>query len=110
MPAITALADRGEPARTRETIYNLIGSMQFPDVLLELDAASNYSEALLGHRAQSATELVALCVNADLNLTHWGCGVNLGLGYAAMLRLSRYSSGLREPREILIRCLLYQRM
>ena len=74
MPAITALADRGEPTRTRETIYNLIGSMQFPDVLLELDAASNYSEALLGHRAQSATELVALCVNADLNLTHFALG------------------------------------
>lgn len=43
MPAITTLADRGEPARTRETIYNLIGSVQFPDMLLELDAATNYS-------------------------------------------------------------------
>jgi hypothetical protein len=28
-----------EPARTRETIYSLIGNVQFPDMLLELDAA-----------------------------------------------------------------------
>ena len=60
LPAIAALADRGEPARTRETIYSLIGNVQFPDMLLELDAATNYSEALLGHRAQSTSELVAL--------------------------------------------------
>lgn len=31
-------------------------------------------------------------------------------GYAARPRLSRYSVGLRAPREILIRFLLYQRM
>ena len=39
-----------------------------------------------------------------------GCGGNVGLGYAANPRLSRYSRGLREPREILIRFSLYQRM
>ena len=60
LPAITALPDQGEPVRTRETIYNLIGSVQFPDMLLEVDAATGYSEALLGHRAQSTGELVAL--------------------------------------------------
>jgi len=60
LPAITALADLAEPVRTRETIYNLIGSVQFPDILLEVDAATGYSEALLGHRAQSTDELVAL--------------------------------------------------
>ena len=54
--------------------------------------------------------LVVTGVRADLNLTHLGCGQNLGLGYAAKPRLSRYSSGLREPRGILIRCSLYQRM
>ena len=60
LPAITALPDQAEPVRTRETIYNLIGSVQFPDMLLEVDAATGYSEALLGHRAQSTGELVAL--------------------------------------------------
>lgn len=60
LPAITALADQSEPVRTRETIYKLIGSVQFPDLLLEVDAATGYSEMLLGHRAQSTGELVAL--------------------------------------------------
>jgi len=60
LPAITALSDQSEPVRTRETIYKLIGSVQFPDLLLEVDAATGYSEALLGHRAQSPGELVAL--------------------------------------------------
>ena len=49
-------------------------------------------------------------VGADRDLSHRGCVQNLGLVYAAMPRLSRYSSGLREPRGILIRFLLYQRM
>jgi hypothetical protein len=39
-----------------------------------------------------------------------GCGGILGLGYAVSPRLSRYSTGLSEPREILIRFSLYQRM
>ena len=60
MPAITALGDLAEPVRTRETIYKLIGSVQLPDMLLEVDAVTGYSEALLGHRAQSTDELVAL--------------------------------------------------
>jgi hypothetical protein len=41
---------------------------------------------------------------------HRGCGQKLGLVYAASPRLSRYSSGLSEPRETLIRFSLYQRM
>ncbi len=60
LPALTALADQSEPLRTRETIYKVIGGVQFPDMLLEVDAATGYSEALLGHRAQSPGELVAL--------------------------------------------------
>ena len=31
-----------------------------PDVLLEIDAQCNYSEALLGHRAETGAELLAL--------------------------------------------------
>ena len=60
LPAITTLPDQAEPVRTRETIYNLIGSVQFSEMLLEMDAATGYSKALLGHRAQSTDELVAL--------------------------------------------------
>ncbi|MBS0454250.1 MAG: Tn3 family transposase [Proteobacteria bacterium] len=60
LPAIAALGDQTEPIRTRETIYKLIGPVQLPDLMLELDAATNYSEALLGHRAQTTNELMAL--------------------------------------------------
>ena len=42
-----------------------------------------------------------LCGGADKNLDWF---------YAASPRLTRYSIGLREPREILIRFSLYQRM
>jgi hypothetical protein len=47
-------------------------------------------------------------VGADRKLTHWGCGVKLGLVYAVNPRLSRYSMGLSEPKDILIRFSLYQ--
>ena len=60
LPAITALADQKEPIRTRETAYNRIGGVQFPDMLLEVDVATWYSEALLDHRTQSSVELVTL--------------------------------------------------
>jgi len=43
-------------------------------------------------------------------MTTRGCGGFLGLGYVAIIRLLRYSTGLRAPREILIRFSLYQRM
>ncbi|WOD20760.1 bifunctional DNA primase/polymerase [Paraburkholderia kirstenboschensis] len=39
-----------------------------------------------------------------------GCGYFLGLNYAAIPRLFRYSTGLRKPSESLIRFALYQRM
>ena len=60
LPAITPLPDQLEPVRTRDTIYKVIGTVQLPDVMLEIDAATGYSEALLEHRAQSSSELVAL--------------------------------------------------
>jgi len=60
----------------------------------------------------SATFSPSMTRSVDLhgNRTQWGCGKNLGLFYAAIPRLSRYSIGLREPRESLIRFALYQRM
>ena len=60
LPAVTALPDEGEPRRLRELIYRKIGDVQFPDVLLEIDALCNYSDALLGHRAETVAELLAL--------------------------------------------------
>ena len=54
--------------------------------------------------------LLTPIVAADRKLTRGGCGGILGLVYAVSPRLSRYSRGLSEPREILIRFSLYQRM
>ena len=39
-----------------------------------------------------------------------GCGVKLGLVYAAIPRLARYSRGLSEPKDTLMRFSLYQLM
>ncbi|QNK67157.1 Tn3 family transposase [Variovorax sp. PAMC26660] len=60
LPPVSALPDDGEPRRMRELIYKWIGDVQFPDLLLEIDALCNFSEALLGHRAQTVAELLAL--------------------------------------------------
>ena len=60
LPAVTALPDEGEPRRLRALIYQKIGDVQFPDLLLEIDSLCNYSEALLGHRAESVAELLGL--------------------------------------------------
>jgi TnpA family transposase len=60
LPAVTALPDEAEPRRLRDLIYKKIGDVQFPDLLLEIDSLCNYSEALLGHRAETVAELLAL--------------------------------------------------
>jgi hypothetical protein len=60
LPALAALPDDGEPVRTREAIYQRIGDVQLPDLILEVDAATNFSDALLGHRAASSQELIAV--------------------------------------------------
>ncbi len=69
-----------------------------------IDAAgfSAINEQVLKH--------TALRGNVETELAGGGCGVNLGLVYAVSPRLSRYSRGLSEPREILIRFSLYQQM
>lgn len=49
-------------------------------------------------------------VGERLNLTPRGCGQIPGLIYAVIPRLCRYSIGLRDPSETLIRFALYQRI
>ena len=51
-----------------------------------------------------------LYVDLQRDVTQVGCGVELGLIYAAIPRVNRYSTGLGDPSEILIRFLLYQRI
>lgn len=44
----------------RDLIYQLIGDAQLPDILLEMDALCSVSEVLLGHRADTVAQLLAL--------------------------------------------------
>ena len=60
LPPVSALPDDLDPRKTRDHIYKLIGRVQLPDVLLEIDSLCNFSESLLGHRAESVAELLAL--------------------------------------------------
>jgi TnpA family transposase len=57
---LAAVFNDREPRRTREAIYRSIGTVELPDVILEVDAATNFSDTLLGHRARSMQELLAL--------------------------------------------------
>lgn len=71
---------------------------------------SFYYRPAIGRRRLPMGEFRCRTVGADVKLTHRGCGDFLGLNYAAIPRLCRYSMGLSEPSETLIRFALYQRM
>jgi TnpA family transposase len=60
LPAITPLPEEVEPERLKATIFNRIGNVQLPALMVETDALSNYSEVLLGHKPQDVDELIAL--------------------------------------------------
>ena len=60
LPALEALPDEPEARRTRDAISTAIGAVQLPDLLLQADADINFSEALLGRKATSVDELIAL--------------------------------------------------
>lgn len=52
--------DMALPVRTVELMFSQIGDVQLPDLMLEVDAHTNFSEILLGRRAKDERELVAL--------------------------------------------------
>lgn len=60
LPALQALPEEIDPKRTRDLMFKQIGDVQFPDLLLEMDAQTNFSEILLARRARDERELVAL--------------------------------------------------
>lgn len=60
LPALEPLPDELEPKRVRDLLFREIGDVQFPDLILEVDALTNFSEILLGRRAQDEHELIAL--------------------------------------------------
>ncbi|MBP6466115.1 MAG: Tn3 family transposase, partial [Rubrivivax sp.] len=60
LPPIRPLDEDVEPRKTREAVFKHIGSVQLPDLLLEVDAATRFSVALLARRPSSSNELLAV--------------------------------------------------
>ena len=57
---LEALPDETTPKRTLDLMFKEIGYVQQPDLMLEMDAHTNFSEVLLGRRAKDEHELIAL--------------------------------------------------
>ncbi|WP_210546735.1 helicase-related protein [Rhodoferax sp. PAMC 29310] len=103
-------------------MIRVFGSPFGPDVLVVIDKLSegidlhNYCRHLIHYELDTSPIRTVQRngrirrVGANRILATWGCGVKLGLVYAVIPRLARYSMGLSEPREILMRFSLYQRM
>jgi len=60
LTTIEALPIGGIPKRTRDLIFREIGTAQFADVIMEMDAHTGFSEVLLSRKARNADELIAL--------------------------------------------------
>lgn len=60
LPPIRPMDEEVQPRKTREAVFKHIGSVQLPDLLLEIDAATHFSEALLARRPSSSNELLAI--------------------------------------------------
>lgn len=54
------LPEEVETERLRAVIFDRIGSIQLPDLIVEVDALTHFSEVLLGRRARDEHELVAV--------------------------------------------------
>ncbi len=80
--------------------------MLIDDLLVRADTA--LSQLMPPGSTRLVTAIDPQLVGADLKLTTWGCGGKVGLIYVVSPRLSLYSEGLSDPREILIRFSLYQ--
>lgn len=60
LPKLESLPKEVEPKRMRNLIFKTIGDVQFPDLIMEMDAQTNFSQRLLGRRATNESELTAL--------------------------------------------------
>ncbi len=50
----------GRPTHPRDLLFKDIGNAQFADMILEMDALTNFSEVLLARKARDAHELISL--------------------------------------------------
>ncbi len=59
IPAINALVQDSAVDGSRKVMFSIIGEVQIGDVIVEVDAATGFSEVLLGRRAKTTQELVS---------------------------------------------------
>lgn len=60
LPAIRAEDKDPDLERTNQMLFDMIGTVQFPDLIVQVDARTKFSTALLGREPQSPGELTAL--------------------------------------------------
>ena len=60
LPALAAMPEEPELKKTAQAVQEMIGPVQLPDLILEMDAQTRFSSKLLGRDAKSARELIAL--------------------------------------------------
>ncbi|WP_300652243.1 Tn3 family transposase [Hydrogenophaga sp.] len=60
LPALNAMAEEPELKRTAQAVQQMIGPVQLPDLILEMDAQTRFSSKLLGCDAKTTRELIAL--------------------------------------------------
>lgn len=60
LPQLEAIELEAEAASVKKLIFNRIGEVQLPDLLVETDALCGFSQALLGRKARDERELTAL--------------------------------------------------
>ena len=106
LPPIRPMDQEVEPRKTREAVFKHIGNVQLPDLLLEVDAATHFSEALLARRASSSNELLAvygalLAHGTDLDAKGAGAMIH-GIDaahIATAMRAAELSGRLRRANE-----------
>ena len=100
---IQALEVEPQVTKTRESMFNMIGDAQFGNMLVEIDAKSGFSQALLGRRAKDMAELKAvygaLYTHGTENTAKGVCAMIPGLQVSQVtmaMRATEASGRLRE--------------
>jgi hypothetical protein len=60
LPALKAMAEEPELKRTAQAVQAMIGAVELPDLILEMDAQTRFSSKLQGRDAKTARELITL--------------------------------------------------
>lgn len=106
VPPIRPMDEEVEPRKTREAVFRHVGQVQLPDLLLEVDAATHFSEALLARKPTSSNELLSiygalLAHGTDIDAKGVGSmipGIDAG-HIATAMRAVEFSGRLRRANE-----------